>query len=198
MLVGDGFPIQAAAVDERLLEIGTLGAYSTIWLARALPADGRLVTLEAEPSHAAVARANIERAGLGKMVDMRLGPALETLPQLASRSIELLRAWLQAREWTDRQREVAGHLIEELEERVEVLHRVGLDYLTLDRQARTLSGGEAQRIHLSAALGSLPGAMWPACPTTGSPSTYLWMVSFGKRQMRPILRPNVQNSPLCS
>jgi excinuclease ABC subunit A len=78
----------------------------------------------------------------------------ETLPHLAARSIELLRAWLQAREWSDRQREVAGHLIEELEERVEVLYRVGLDYLTLDRQARTLSGGEAQRIHLAAALGS--------------------------------------------
>jgi excinuclease ABC subunit A len=78
----------------------------------------------------------------------------ETLPQLSARSIELLRAWLGARRWSDRQREVAGHLIDELEERVEVLYRVGLDYLTLDRQARTLSGGEAQRIHLAAALGS--------------------------------------------
>ncbi len=78
----------------------------------------------------------------------------ETLPQLAGRSIELLRAWLRAREWSDRQRAVAGHLLEEIEERVEVLYRVGLDYLTLDRQARTLSGGEAQRIHLAAALGS--------------------------------------------
>ncbi len=67
-----------------ILEIGTLGGYSTIWLARSLPPDGRLITLEANPKHAAVARANIERAGLAAIVDLRLGPALETLPQLAS------------------------------------------------------------------------------------------------------------------
>ncbi|HKH80068.1 MAG TPA: O-methyltransferase [Methylovirgula sp.] len=66
-----------------ILEIGTLGAYSTIWLARALPADGRLTTLETNAKHAAVARANIDRAGLASIVDLRLGPALETLPQLA-------------------------------------------------------------------------------------------------------------------
>jgi len=67
-----------------VLEIGTLGGYSTIWLARALPADGRLVTLEAHPRHAAVARANIARAGLSDLVEVRLGPALETLPRLAA------------------------------------------------------------------------------------------------------------------
>jgi excinuclease ABC subunit A len=78
----------------------------------------------------------------------------ETLPGLTEKSVEQLRAWLAERRWTPRQREVAGHLLEELAERVEVLHRVGLDYLTLSRQARTLSGGETQRIHLAAALGS--------------------------------------------
>lgn len=66
-----------------ILEIGTLGGYSTIWLARALPDGGRLITLEADPRHAQVARANIERAGLADVVDLRLGQALETLPRLA-------------------------------------------------------------------------------------------------------------------
>jgi predicted O-methyltransferase YrrM len=66
-----------------VLEVGTLGAYSTIWLARALPADGRVITLEADAKHAAIARANLARAGLDDVVDLRLGPALETLPQLA-------------------------------------------------------------------------------------------------------------------
>jgi predicted O-methyltransferase YrrM len=64
----------------RILEIGTLGGYSTIWLARALPPDGRLVTLEAEPRHAEVAKANIARAGLADRVDLRVGPALDALP----------------------------------------------------------------------------------------------------------------------
>jgi predicted O-methyltransferase YrrM len=67
-----------------ILEIGTLGGYSTIWLARALPADGRLVTMEAEPKHAEVARANIARAGLADVVDIRVGRALEMLPRLLS------------------------------------------------------------------------------------------------------------------
>ena len=66
----------------RILEIGTLGGYSTIWLARALPDDGRLVTLEADPKHVEVARANIAFAGLADVVDVRLGPAIETLDRL--------------------------------------------------------------------------------------------------------------------
>ena len=66
-----------------ILEIGTLGGYSTIWLARALPAaGGRLITLEAEPKHADVARANLAAAGLSNVVDLRLGRAIETLPTL--------------------------------------------------------------------------------------------------------------------
>lgn len=71
----------------KILEIGTLGGYSTIWLARALPADGHLVTLEANPSHAAVAAANIERAGLAHVVDLRVGKAIETLPMLENEGI---------------------------------------------------------------------------------------------------------------
>src|SRR3954453_494346 len=71
-----------------ILEIGTLGGYSTIWLARALPAGGRLVTLEADASHAKVARANIERARLGDVVEIRLGAALDTLPLLAAEARE--------------------------------------------------------------------------------------------------------------
>jgi predicted O-methyltransferase YrrM len=67
-----------------ILEIGTLGGYSTIWLARALPAGGRLITLEAEPKCAEVARANLARAGLAGVVELRLGRALETLPRLAA------------------------------------------------------------------------------------------------------------------
>ncbi|MFD8234629.1 O-methyltransferase [Streptomyces sp. NPDC059696] len=66
-----------------ILEIGTLGGYSTIWLGRALPADGRLVSLEYEPRHAEVAVRNIARAGLDKQVEVRVGPALESLPKLA-------------------------------------------------------------------------------------------------------------------
>src|SRR5476651_1138229 len=66
---------------KRILEIGTLGGYSTIWLARALPADGRLVTLELDPKHAEVARQNLHRARVGELVSIRVGPALETLPK---------------------------------------------------------------------------------------------------------------------
>jgi predicted O-methyltransferase YrrM len=67
-----------------ILEIGTLGGYSTIWLARALPADGHLVTLEAEPLHARIARKNIARAGLEKKVEIRSGQALDILKQLVA------------------------------------------------------------------------------------------------------------------
>src|SRR5207237_8058021 len=67
-----------------ILEIGTLGGYSSIWLARALPAGGRLITLEFNPKHAEVARANIARAGLTDVVELRVGPALEILPRLAA------------------------------------------------------------------------------------------------------------------
>jgi predicted O-methyltransferase YrrM len=66
-----------------ILEIGTLGGYSTIWLARALPPDGRLLTLEAEAKHAEVACANVARAGLAGVVEVRVGRALDTLPLLA-------------------------------------------------------------------------------------------------------------------
>ena len=68
----------------RILEVGTLGGYSTIWLARALPEGGRLVTLEAAAKHAAVARKNLERAGVLGKVELREGPALETLPRLVA------------------------------------------------------------------------------------------------------------------
>lgn len=75
--------ILARAVGaRRILEIGTLGGYSTIWLARALPTHGRLLTLEVSPRHAKVARANLERAGVSERVEIRLGPAQETLPAL--------------------------------------------------------------------------------------------------------------------
>lgn len=68
----------------RVLEIGTLGAYSTIWLARAVPDDGRVVTIEAEPRIAEIARANLDRAGVGAKVDIRLGRGADVLPTLTS------------------------------------------------------------------------------------------------------------------
>lgn len=67
-----------------ILEIGTLGGYSTIWLARALPTNGQLITLEFEPKHAEVAQKNLVRAGVADKVELRVGAALETLPQLAA------------------------------------------------------------------------------------------------------------------
>jgi len=67
---------------KNVLEIGTLAGYSTIWLARALPAGGRVITLEMEPKHAEVARANFARAGLQDVIELKLGKALDTLPKL--------------------------------------------------------------------------------------------------------------------
>ncbi len=67
----------------RILEIGTLGGYSSIWMARALPADGKLVTIEFNETHAAVARKNIDRAGLSGKVDLHIGRALDVLPTLS-------------------------------------------------------------------------------------------------------------------
>lgn len=68
----------------RILEIGTLGGYSTIWLSRALPPDGRLITLELDPKHAEVAGGNIARAGLSDKVEIRVGPAILSLPKIAA------------------------------------------------------------------------------------------------------------------
>jgi len=68
----------------RILEVGTLGGYSTIWLARALPEDGALVTLEIDPHHARVARQNVDHAGVGHLVDIRIGPAREALDAMVA------------------------------------------------------------------------------------------------------------------
>lgn len=72
----------------RILEVGTLGGYSTIWLARALPDNGRLITLEINPDHAAVARHNLERAGVADRVEIRLAPAIESLTALVAEQPE--------------------------------------------------------------------------------------------------------------
>jgi len=72
----------------RILEIGTLGGYSAIWLARALPADGRLVTLEIDPHRAEVARGNLARAGMADRVEIIVGPARQTLERLAAEGAE--------------------------------------------------------------------------------------------------------------
>jgi predicted O-methyltransferase YrrM len=75
------------AGSRRILEIGTLGGYSTIWLARALPRDGSLVTLESEPRHAEVATANIADAGLAEVVEVRQGPASDSLAALVNEGV---------------------------------------------------------------------------------------------------------------
>ncbi|KWT63700.1 methyltransferase [Streptomyces albus subsp. albus] len=74
--------------SRRILEIGTLGGYSTIWLGRALPADGRLISLEANASYADIARVNLARAGLAERTEVRVGPALDSLAQLAAEDTE--------------------------------------------------------------------------------------------------------------
>jgi predicted O-methyltransferase YrrM len=74
--------------SQRILEIGTLGGYSTIWLARSLPADGSLLSLELEAANAEVARANIERAGLESVVEVRVGPAARSLRELIAAGVE--------------------------------------------------------------------------------------------------------------
>jgi predicted O-methyltransferase YrrM len=84
-LQGQFLNILAASIGARLiLEIGTLGGYSSIWLARALPKDGRLISLELNPEHAKVAQLNLDKAGLGDAAEIRLGAALDTLPRLAN------------------------------------------------------------------------------------------------------------------
>ena len=80
---GKWLHLLAAAIGaRRVLEIGTLGGYSTIWLARALPGDGRVVTIEFDPRHAEVARANFQREGVAGKIDLRVGAALDILPQI--------------------------------------------------------------------------------------------------------------------
>ena len=71
----------------KALEIGALGGYSAIWIARALPPEGRLVTLEADENHAKIARENIARAGLREKVDIRVGPALDNLPKIEAEGL---------------------------------------------------------------------------------------------------------------
>lgn len=80
--------ILARSIGARtVLEFGTLAGYSTIWLARALPEGGRLITLEADPNYAEVARANIANAGLSDLVELRVGPALDSLPGLEAEGV---------------------------------------------------------------------------------------------------------------
>src|ERR1700721_4163374 len=88
---GKFLSLLAAAIKARsVLEIGTLGGFSTIWLARGVGPDGRVTTLEYEPKHAEVARANIDRAGVGDRVEVIVGAALETLPRVPGAPFDLV------------------------------------------------------------------------------------------------------------
>ena len=88
---GKFLSLLASAVGaRRILEIGTLGGYSTIWLARGAGPDGRVTTLEYEPKHAAVARANIDRAGVGDRVEILVGAALDSLPKVTGGPFDLV------------------------------------------------------------------------------------------------------------
>lgn len=82
--------LAALSGARRILEIGTLGGFSTIWLARGAGPQGRVVTLEYEPRHAEVAKANVERAGVGERVEVIVGAALDTLPTLTGGSFDLV------------------------------------------------------------------------------------------------------------
>ena len=83
--LGKTLHVLALAVGaKRILEIGTLGGYSGIWLASALPAEGKMITLELDPHHAEVAEANFRRAGLADKVELRVGPALESLEKMVA------------------------------------------------------------------------------------------------------------------
>ncbi|WP_199141742.1 O-methyltransferase [Pedobacter sp. ASV12] len=73
---------------KRVLELGTLGAYSTIWMARAIPADGQVITVEFDPHHANIARQNIEKAGLSHQIDLRIGKAMDVLQELIANQEE--------------------------------------------------------------------------------------------------------------
>ena len=88
---GKFLSLLAAAVGaRRILEIGTLGGFSTIWLARGAGPDGRVTTLEYEPKHAEVARANLDRAGVGDRVEVMVGAALDTLPSVTGGPFDLV------------------------------------------------------------------------------------------------------------
>ena len=101
-LVNEGLPQHSVSANQgkflqvmmiacnakRVLELGTLGGYSTIWLARALPEDGKVVTIEIDPHHGEVAKKNIDNAGLSQKVEMRIGKALDILPNLIANKEE--------------------------------------------------------------------------------------------------------------